>query len=286
MRAACALFGLILWAADARGQNITAATATEVQTLLRVAAPPAYSMQVWSFRQDAPPRYRRNPAVWTGGAIDLTGKAVWNSRSGGFGTTAISPLHVVYANHAGGLYPAGTVVRFVGSDDRVVERSVVASVPIGDTDIDLSTLDRPLPPTVHWYKVMPERWFLKAARGLPGMIGGLPCIVLDDNTQSVAVKDLAGFTGKTFMTATPLDLLRKRFTRELYSGDSGSPMFILVGRELVLDGIFHWPAGGPEVSSNLAALDAAMSGSGYRTTVCDLQAFVNSFMLESTALHL
>jgi hypothetical protein len=266
-----ALLGLAGPAAAAAGQDITPASALAVQALLRSAAAPAISMPVWTSHRDAPPAaYRRNPSVWTGVSVDLTGKAVWNSRNGAFGTTAISPLHVVYAHHAGGVYPPGTIVRFVANDNSPVERIVVSSANIGGTDLDLSTLDAALPETIHWFKVMPEHWFLHCSRQSPGTLGTLPCLVMDGNTQSVSVKDLEGFYPGNFATQLPADPLRLSFSRDLRGGDSGSPLFILVGGQLVLDGIYHTPRSGVEVSANIAALDAAMKGSGYQVTVADL----------------
>jgi hypothetical protein len=46
-------------------------------------------------------------------------------------------------------------------------------------------------------------------------------------------------------------------------------MFILFGDELILDGLYHTPQGGSEVSDCIGALDAAMRGSGYQVTVAD-----------------
>lgn len=262
---------LTILAAPGWAQDITPASTAAIQRLLQAAGPPDISMPVWISRQDSTPAsYNRNPFVWTGARIDLTGKAVWNSHSGGFGTTAISPIHVVHAHHAGGLYPAGTIVRFVANDDVPVERRVVSSTRIGATDIDLSTLDAPLPATIHWFKVMPENWYLHCSRQAPGTVGRLPCVVMDANTQCVAVKDVVGFAPGIFATETPASPRRKSFTRELYGGDSGSPMFMLWRGELVLDGIYFTSKGGPEISFYIAQLDAAMAGSGYRVTVADL----------------
>jgi hypothetical protein len=254
-------------------QDITLSCATELGLLLQTASSPEASMPLWISRHDNPPEYRRNPAVWTGPGIDLTGKAVWNSCASVFGTTAISPLHVVYANHPAGIYPAGTVIRFIDNSNQIIERRVLRSIPIGSTDIDLSTLDRPLPPSIHWFKVMPRRWFLQCRRSPDGSDGGLPCVVLDGNTQSVLVKDIQSFDRQCFYTRSPTSGDRHRFTREFYGGDSGSPMFLLLGGELVLDGIYHWAAGGPELSESIPELDTAMAGSGFRVTIADLTPF-------------
>jgi len=269
------LFALCASAAPGNAQDISASTTAAIHGLLIAASAPAISMPVWTSRPDSAPSYRRNPTVWTGAAISLTGKAAWNSFTGTCGTTAISPRHVVYAEHVKGLYPSGTTVRFVTDRDEAVERTVISSVRIGSTDIDLSTLDRPLPETIHWFKVMPAHWFLKCARRAPGTVGGLPCVVMDANTQSVSLADLAGFYSSGFATEPPADSLRLSFARTLYRGDSGSPMFLLLGSELVLDGIFGVVRGGSEISSHIAALDAAMQGSGCQVTVADLTAFAS-----------
>jgi hypothetical protein len=168
-----------------------------------------------------------------------------------------------------GLYPAGTIVRFVAKDGEPVERIVRSSARIGATDIDLSTLDAPLPGKIHWFKVMPGNWFFRCSRQAPGTAGRLPCIIMDGNTQCVAVKDVATFAPGVFETMTPVDKRRLAFTRELHPGDSGTPMFILFGGELILDGLYHTPQGGSEVSSCIGDLNTAMRGSGYQVTVAD-----------------
>jgi hypothetical protein len=252
-------------------QNITPVTSIAVQRLLETAADPAVSMPVWNLRRDSPPAdYVRNPVVWTGAWVDLTGKAVWNSFTGAYGTTAISPRHVVYADHVNGLFPTGTIVRFVANDNTTVERIVVSSTRIGKTDLDLSTLDSPLPETIHWFKVMPKGWFLHCTRRAPGIAGAMPCIVLDANTESVSVKDLAGFFAGGFATGFPADTRRRLFTRELRVGDSGSPMFILIDGQLVIDGIYSTAQGGVDLSSQIPDLNAAMKGSGFGVTTAQL----------------
>jgi hypothetical protein len=256
-------FALAAPAAPLWAQNLTPRVSAGIRGLLKYAVEPSISMPVWVSRKDDPPAgYVRNPVVWTG-PLNLTGKAVWNSHTGSYGTTAISPRHVVYAYHVNGLYPAGTVVRFIAGRSDAVERIVVSSARIGDTDLALSTLDSPLPVTIHWFKVMPKHWFFQCARGIS-------CMVMDGNTQSVAIKDIDGFGNGIFATAAPADPLFRTFTRELRLGDSGSPMFILVGGELVLDGIYHTARGGVEVSSYVPELDAAMKAGGFQVTVADL----------------
>jgi hypothetical protein len=267
----------------AKSQNITAATVEETQQLLRAAADPDISMAVWTTRSDTSAFYRRNPAVWTGSRIDLTGKAVWNSYTGPFGTTAISPRHVVYADHVNGLYPTGTIVRFVTNANSVVERKVVKSSRIGASDIDLSALDAALPDSIHWYKVMPEHWFLRCSRSAPGKAAGLPCLILDANTSSVTVRDLVAFFPSGFETGAPADPLRRSFTRNLRVGDSGSPMFLLIGHELVLDGICSTTATGAELSSSIALLNAAMRDAGEGVKVADLGAWSGPANLAANA---
>jgi hypothetical protein len=56
-------------------------------------------------------------------------------------------------------------------------------------------------------------------------------------------------------------------------GDSGSPLFFIIGDELVLDGLFGTARGGVQVSALLEPLNAAMAVSGFRVTVADLSHF-------------
>jgi len=230
-------------------------------------------MAVWKVHSDSAVRYERNPATWTGRRVDLTGKAVWNSCSNDFGTTAVSSRHVVYAQHVAGPYPVGTIIRFITNANAVVERRVVASTRIGASDIDLSTLDVSLPETIHWFRVMPVHWFLRCSRRVEGSTGGIPCVIMDANTDGVIVADLVKFYVGAFAAAVPTDSRRRLFARTLRAGDSGSPMFLLLGDELVLDGMFSTPWSGPEFGSMLGELDSAMRAGGAQLTIADVTMF-------------
>jgi hypothetical protein len=273
-RVAACLGALACFAGLARAQSLSIALETSIDSRLELPVDPAPSMAVWRVRSDSDARYERNPDVWTGRRVDLTGKAVWNSCSHAFGTTAVSPRHVLYAQHVAGLYPVGTIVRFVTNANAVVERRVVASTRIGTSDIDLSTLDVSLPETIHWFRVMPERWFLRCSRRVAGTTGGIPCIVLDANTEGVAVADLDRFYVGAFSAQVPADPRRRLFTRTLRAGDSGSPMFLLLGDELVLDGMFSTAWSGPEFGAVIGELDAAMQAGGAQLTIADVTLFV------------
>ena len=67
---------------------------------------------------------------------------------GGF--TMVTKRHGIGAKHAQDAGP----VKFVGKDNRIVVRKVVAKKRIGKTDIEVITLDEDVPATVRVYKVM------------------------------------------------------------------------------------------------------------------------------------
>lgn len=244
-------------------QSLSTALTAAVDVRLDLAEAPHVSLPVWSSSEGIDGPNRRNPNVWTGSSVDLSGKALWNSFTGSYGTTAISPRHIVYAHHVNGLYPKGTVVRFVTMDDVMVERHVLSSDRVGDSDLDLSTLESELPASVHWFKVMPENWFLRCLRRAPGSQGGLPCVIMDANSQAISVADITGFqSGGLFAIGSPVVVRRRAFERLLSRGDSGSPMFVLLGNELFLDGLFKTARGGTEIGSRISVLNSLMASTG------------------------
>jgi hypothetical protein len=52
-------------------------------------------------------------------------------------------------------------------------------------------------------------------------------------------------------------------------------MFILIGGQLVLDGIYSTAQGGVEIGSLVKELNDAMKGSGYGVTTAELSAYVS-----------
>jgi hypothetical protein len=112
------------------------------------------SVQMFSTYTDAP-KFVRNPAFWLRGMNGLTGIHA----GGGPGATAITPWHIVGANHWKN--SAGSKVVFCDAENKAITRTVVDGVEIRPdikSDIWLAVLDSALPPSIVPMAMMPTNW--------------------------------------------------------------------------------------------------------------------------------
>jgi hypothetical protein len=194
--------------------------------------------------------------------LDFTGVAWDDTRT----ATAVSPLHVVMAAHY--QRPVGSMIVFHDRSGRPQRRTLVAVVSLGGVaDVAVGKLDSPLPSGVKPYRVLPP------SAGYPSLAGCLALVT--DQQRRAFVHEIAHAQGSALSfrhSARVSPLLRK----QLITGDSGHPSFLLVGGEMVLVGTHTWggPGGGPFYSSPqvFSAVDAAMTklGGGCRLSVVPL----------------
>ena len=114
--------------------------------------------------------------------------------------------------------------------------------------------------------------------GALGAGAGLPVVTLNQKEEAV-VGELGGLSplgGGSWIGARQPDpgTLRGAFARRIVSGDSGNPVFLLVGKEPVLVYCLHTGGGGggPAVHALRIAIQAAMDAlaPGYRLETVDL----------------
>ena len=77
---------------------------------------------------------------------------------------------VAHANHY--TIPNGSTIRFVAKDGAVYTRTVVNSVQVGESDIQIGVLDSDLPASIKWYKLLPQNWrdyMVKSETGIPAL---------------------------------------------------------------------------------------------------------------------
>lgn len=211
---------------------------------------------LYSSSNDATSTYVRNTSCYV--TKDLTSRAVWQAVSGQqYQPIAISPRHVIVAWHAKG-FSENQVCRWVTNANAVVTRTVGTVTRIGTTDIGIAALDADLPATIKPSKVLPANWDEKInASGL---------IVFAQNPQEIFTRQITSVNGASAIHAAASDLPFSTFTKAVVSGDSGSPVQMLIGDDLVLLGTHFAATSFPWIASYITEINAAMTslGGGYQ----------------------
>jgi len=218
----------------------------------------------------------------------LTCTSPWNSRQAGNRSgTAITARHAVLANH----YPlvAGDTLRFIASDNTVITRTVVQSANIFyngfSTDARMILLDSDLPASITPCKIFPDGYetYLPAGE-VTAAAEKLPLLATDFSENGIVLDLLFEGTGNV----TPVMIFNKpelpdrlAFYDPIISGDSGNPIFAVIGSELWLLSTFFGDAVGPfygglvsELNAMITTLDTLQGDiTGHTVTVGDLSSY-------------
>jgi len=224
-------------------------------TLLKLMVPGADRRLFSGFTQSTF-SWTRNPASWVR-TFNWTGYAAGINGLGGVGGgTLITRKHVLFANHVP--YPARPFdIFFVNADSRTFTYKVVNVQQVGDTDIAIGTLDRDADASLCVYKVLPDNWadYAKAkvssfsAMGATGteVSTALPVLYANQD-RKVSTADLINVRLGVADLGIPAFEVARSFGDPIRGGDSGNPIFVPVGNELVLLGGF-WKLGSGIVAS-------------------------------------
>ncbi len=152
--------------------------------------------------------------------LDFTGVAWDESRT----ATLVSPIHAVMAAHY--TRPVGARVVFHDRKGQPHARTITAIERVPGLDVAVVRLDSPVP--VAFYRVLPP------SSSYAGPLTGC-LVVVTDQWRMAFVHEIAGVREKSVSFRHPSpDRGITLLTKDLVSGDSGSPAFLLVGGELVL----------------------------------------------------
>ncbi|MEO0797295.1 MAG: hypothetical protein AAFX93_19250 [Verrucomicrobiota bacterium] len=224
--------------------------------------------------------YIRNPDCWIAD-IDTTCISPWNSQGGASRAgTLISPRHIIFAAH----HPiaVGTTIRFVDSNNNVVERTMIAKEDHPDyvtdgqnNDIAIGILDQDVPSSIGFAKVLPDSLIQYFEDNV-----GLPLILLDQFEQVTVANLGTSLTSEFLDNAIPEALsVRNQFYRAKVIGDSGNPSFIIVNNELVVLSVLR--LGGVGAGSSIHAkrndINTMMSslGGNYQLTEISLSSYID-----------
>ena len=253
-------------------------------------ANPATQQKVYTSQDHVTPAYVRNTSFFLQGthAEALTCTSPWNSRqAGNRAGTAITARHAVLANH----YPlvAGDTLRFIASDNTVITRTVVQAARIFSngygTDAWMILFDSDLPASITPCKLFPDGYetYLPAGATCAAACS-LPLLAMDFSENGIAldlIAELATATVPTMTYGAPTLADRLAFYDPIISGDSGNPIFGVIGSELWLLSTFFGAGSGPfygglvsELNAMITTLDTLQGDiTGHTVTVGDLSSY-------------
>jgi hypothetical protein len=192
----------------------------------------------------------RNPASWVR-VFNWTGVAAGINGLGGVGGgTLISRRHVLLANHVP--YPnkpAGPFdIFFANASSRTFTYKVTNIQQVGDTDIAIGTLDRDADPSLNVYRVLPDNWTQYIANKAEsfnkmGVTGTNYAFVLpvlySGQERKVSTADVVSILSGLAGVNIPAFEVARAFGDPIIGGDSGNPIFAMLGDELVLLGAWY-----------------------------------------------
>lgn len=268
------------WVAGSLAEELSNNVDTAIDGLTAGDAKPIFSVQDHGLKI-----YTRNTGCWANG-WDLSSISPYNSS--GVHTkagTAITPRHVLIAAHY--RIPNGSKIRFVGMDNVVHERTVLANKNHPDyspyyPDLNLLVLDSDLPASITPAKLAPSN----LGDYLSNVGDGHPALTLDKEEKALIhdLRYLFTYGRHSIQYKYPVDPTRNSFTEEIIGGDSGNPSFLIVDGELVL--LTVWTSGyGSESGTFVGAFiddinqlivdvdTTAGDLTGYTVTVKDLSTY-------------
>jgi hypothetical protein len=225
-------------------------------------------------------KFRQNPRFWLSGMKGLSATQVGN----GAGATAITPWHILEANH--NKNEVGSKLYFCDAQNRAVVRTIVEGKEVRPdirSDTWLAVLDSALPSSVAPMLLMPPDWTNHV------ILSRLPVAALNQQREFGAAEILSfqqpvegwfryGYLYKSSSLAPSLQF------RPLKAGDSGRPIVTLVADNLVLLGHITFEPGerfagpdysryGPDIQAAIKTLGTNDVAKSQQISIVDLSRF-------------
>lgn len=260
-----------LWASNVSG-TLRAAAETSIDS--RISGQTASTAApLWSTRTPGTPLYIRSSSNWAA-TVDLTPHSAYNSittayQPGVGGCTLISPRHIIGAAHTG-QPQAGATYHFVKSDGTVCIRTCTAASRIGTTDILVGLLASDVDSGISFARVLPDTWASK----LPTLATRRVACARINRQQKISVHELLSLTSETATFTAPSGS-RASFEIAAESGDSGTPLFLIVDSKMILLGTLYSGSSAPSIIGQRSAINTALTnlGGSYQLTDADLTAY-------------
>lgn len=251
---------------------------------------PTTSKPIFSTIDHSNSVYIRNTNCWCYD-IDLTGVSVWNSTEGGkMAGTLISPRHIIMSAHY--QINTGSTLRFVTNNNTVITRTLSNKLTHPDyfpiyPDITIGLLDSDLPSSIKPIKIFSTSDFVAKTGPIQNANGPIskrfPALCMDFEKRAI-VKDWVG-KGQVFIPGNPIysaslffsptNPTRLSFDENIVFGDSGSPSFFIMNKELALITLWTTSNNGTWTSDHIDAINTMMNtlGGGYQITPLNIDNF-------------
>jgi hypothetical protein len=160
---------------------------------------------------------------------------------------AIAPYHANPAN--------GTTLTWVDASGTAYTRTVSSSARVGSTDISVVKLSSALPASIHPALVLPSDFASKVT------LVGLPVLKLDQDRHAL-VSDISAVDATYVTLAAPSNSQRLAFHEAWITGDSGSPIGLILDGRFVYLGSAYTATTAAHFSLSYSAVNAAIAGLG------------------------
>ena len=228
------------------GQKVRTNWVSGIKSTLTKLMIPGADRRLFSGFTASPISWIRNAASWVR-VFDWTGTAAGINGLGGVGGgTLITRRHVLFANHVPyRTLPQPFDIFFSNAVSRTFQYKVTNIQQVGDTDIAIGTLDRDADSSLTVYRTLPDNWLQYIANktesfSAMGVTGTRSTFVLPvlycNQDKKVATGDVTSINAGTATVSVPAFEVARSFGEPVRVGDSGNPIFTMIGDELVLLG--------------------------------------------------
>lgn len=185
------------------------------------------------------------------------------------GAALITPRHFITANHF--RFEKGTTMNFYTSSGALVSRKMVDSYTIPSTDITIGLLDSDVDSTISYYPIIKSSVFNSLILKPNNYYYiDLPIVVFNQYGQALVRSLIKKDIPNVIDHLQYISGLRSDYSKNLITGDSGQPAFIIVNNKPILMFANFYTEESPNLGDYISEINSAISSlgnsNGYKVT--------------------